>query len=246
MINFTLDERFTSRYAQNTPNHIVIDDFLNHDKASRIEEALEETEVTKDWYKYDNLFEKKIATDNVDLMPIAIKNFLSELNSQEFIKYLEAVTGIDGLIPDPWLRGGGIHVIPRGGFLDLHADRSFHPKLKLYRRVNVLVYFNRNYSKSMGGQLELWDKDVTKCLKSIEPTFNRAVIFNTDATSFHGHPVTWNSANPRVSLATYYFTSTIPDGFEANMESTDFRSRPGDPVDTIKDALRSERRKLRL
>ncbi len=243
---FTMDDRFHEQYQNKTPQHIVIDDFLNHERASRIEEALVDIKPNEKWYQYDSLFEKKLATDQIALMPEAIKQILYELNGQEFINYLEKLTGIDGLIPDPGLRGGGIHAIPTNGFLDIHADRSFHPKLKLYRRVNVLIYFNRNYSSIYQGQLELWNQEMTECKYSIEPTYNRAVIFNTDATSFHGHPMPWLSMKPRLSIATYYFTSTIPEDFKANLESTDFRARPQDPIDITKDALRAERRKLRL
>lgn len=245
-MNFILDESHPQKYKNQNPNHIVINDFLNGEVASRIEEAFLEVKPTDKWYQYDNLFEKKLATDKLSLMPEVIRQALFHLNSQNFISYLEKLTGIEGLIPDPWLRGGGIHMIPETGFLDIHADRSFHPKLSLYRRVNVLIYFNRSYRKEHGGQFELWNSDMTKCLNLIEPTYNRAVIFNTDALSFHGHPNPWMSAKPRMSIATYYFTSTIPKDFNINNESTDFRARPGDPVDDIKDRLREERRRLRI
>lgn len=241
-----MDKNFPEIYKSKTPQHIVIDDFLNHEKASRIEEAFLELKPNDKWYQYDNLFEKKLATDQVSLMPQVIKQMLFELNGQEFINYLEELTGIDGLIPDPGLRGGGIHLIPETGFLDIHADRSFHPKLELYRRVNVLIYFNRSYFKSYGGQFELWSSDMNECIKVIEPIFNRAVIFNTDALSFHGHPNPWNNSKPRMSLATYYFTSSVPNEYSPNLESTDFRRRPGDPDDPIKDKLKEGRRLLRL
>ncbi len=225
---------------------LIIDNFLNHEMASRIEESLSEIKPTDEWYQYDNLFEKKLATDKICIMPQAIKQMLYELNGQDFVKYLETLTGIDGLIPDPFLRGGGIHAIPIDGFLDLHTDRNFHPKLKLYRRVNVLLYFNRSYIPSYQGQLELWNSDLTECKYKIEPIYNRAVIFNTDATSFHGHPSKWMSTRPRMSLAAYYYTSTIPEDFKANMKSTDFRARPTDDVDPVKDKMREDRKQLRI
>ncbi len=241
---FTLDERASEVYEKQ--KYIVIDNFLNHEKAARINEALIEIKPNDKWYVYDNLFEKKIATDNLNLLPQQVRQILYELNSQEFINYLEKLTGIDGLIPDPHYRGGGAHIIPDGGFLDLHTDRSFHPKLKLYRRVNALIYFNMNYLKGYGGELELWNEDLTKLKASIEPIYNRAVIFNTDATSWHGHPKPWKSLRPRMSIATYFFTATIPEDFKANLESTNFVARPGDAPDETKDKLREERRKLRL
>lgn len=246
MNRFILDDKHPVQYKQYNPNHIVIDNFLNLEEASRIEEAFLEVKPNEKWYQYDNLFERKVATDKLTLMPEIIRQALYDLNSQVFINYLETLTGIEGLIPDPHLRGGGIHLIPETGFLDIHADRSIHPKLNLYRRVNVLIYFNRNYKKEHGGQFELWSHEMDRCLKVVEPIFNRAMIFNTDAKSYHGHPNPWNHSKPRMSIATYYFTSTIPPDFPCNPESTDFRARPGDPLDEVKDRLRQERKQLRI
>lgn len=246
MREFIIDERYAIQYQANNPNYIVLDDFISHEKVARIEEAFNEIKPNDKWYAYDTPFEKKLATDKIEIMPWVIRDMLFELNSQEFVQYLETLTGIDGLIPDPWLRGGGIHIIPQGGFLDIHSDRSYHPKLGLYRRVNVLIYLNRSYMPNYGGRFELWDKDMKECITKIDPIFNRCVIFNTDAESMHGHPDPWKSNRPRMSLATYYFTKDIPENFKANLESTDFRKRPSDPDDTKKDELRIQRKKLRL
>ncbi len=244
---FILDHAFPAKYQNAKPfPSIVIDDFLTNEKASRLEEALLGIKPTSDWYSYDNLFEKKIATDRFPLMPVPVREMLLQLNGQECISYLEEMTGIEGLIADSTLRGGGLHLIPTGGFLDLHSDRSFHPTLKLYRRINLLIYLNRSYRPEYGGQLELWDKEITKCEKMIEPIFNRAVIFSTDANSFHGHTNPWKSLRPRVSIAAYFYTATVPEGFKANMESTDFRAKPTDPIDPVKDKLREDRKNLRL
>ena len=54
------------------------------------------------------------------------------------LEFLETLTGIDGLVPDPYFAGGGLHQIVRGGFLKVHADFNWHPKLRLDRRLNML------------------------------------------------------------------------------------------------------------
>lgn len=41
------------------------------------------------------------------------------MKSLEFIQFLEQVTGINGLIPDPYDLGGGVHRTPSGGFLEV-------------------------------------------------------------------------------------------------------------------------------
>ncbi len=247
MNRFIIEIKHPPKYQAAKPfPHIIIDDFLPYEMASRIEEGFLDVRVTKDWYKYDNLFEKKLATDRLDLMPTVIRQAMYELNSGPFVSYLQELTGIKGLISDSFLRGGGIHVLEKGGSLDIHSDRGVAPHLNLYRRLNCIIFFNRNWKQGMGGELELYSADMSKCEHSIAPLHNRAVIFNTNATSFHGVPNTWLSETQRKSIATYYYTSTIPENFKANMESTNFVARPGDAPDEIKDKLREERRKLRL
>jgi Rps23 Pro-64 3,4-dihydroxylase Tpa1-like proline 4-hydroxylase len=96
----------------------------------------------------------------------------------------------------------------------LHADANRHPKLGLYRRVNVLLYLNKDWRAEFGGQLELWDRELSRRVRCVLPSFNRCVVFNTDSTSFHGHPVplTCPAGVTRKSLAFYYFTSQAYEG----------------------------------
>src|ERR1041385_9291271 len=101
------------------------------------------------------------------------------MNSFEMLLWLEALTGIEGLIPDPYFGGGGLHQIEPGGFLKIHADFNVHPKLHLDRRLNMLIYMNRDWREEYGGHLELWDAEMRKCRKRILPTFNRTVVFST-------------------------------------------------------------------
>ncbi len=82
------------------------------------------------------------------------------LNSQPFLEYLSALTGIGGLLPDPYFRGGGLHEIPRGGFLKIHADFNRHPDLPLDRRINLLLYLNADWEERYGGHLELLDPEM--------------------------------------------------------------------------------------
>jgi Rps23 Pro-64 3,4-dihydroxylase Tpa1-like proline 4-hydroxylase len=127
--------------------------------------------------------------------------------------WLEALTGIEGLIPAPYFGGGGLHQIEPGGFLKIHADFNVHPKLKLDRRLNMLVYLNKDWRDEYGGHLELWDRDLSACRKKILPSFNRTVIFSTTDTSFHGHPhpLTAPVGMSRKSVSLYYYTAGRPE-----------------------------------
>lgn len=133
---------------------------------------------------------------------------LFAFNSYPFVHFLETLTGIEGLIPDPHFHGGGLHQILPGGKLDVHADFNYHGGLRLYRRLNALLYLNKGWKPSYNGYLELWNRDMTRCVQSIEPVFNRCVVFNTDSHSHHGHPVPLACPDgvTRKSLAFYYYT----------------------------------------
>ena len=128
---------------------------------------------------------------------------------------------------DDHLEGGGIHQSDKGGFLNIHADFTVHPHHRNWqRRINVLVYLNKSWQEEWGGKLELWDKQMKACEKKILPIFNRCVIFNTDADSYHGHPepMTCPEDSFRRSIALYYYT------VEANplRRSTFYKVRPGE------------------
>ena len=112
--------------------------------------------------------------------PDNIKLFFDFLNSNNFLQFLQGITSIkEKLVHDPELNGGGLHEIKRGGVLKVHTDFNRHPNLNLDRRINVLIYLNKKWKEEYGGHLELWDKDMSKCVKKISPTFNTMVIFST-------------------------------------------------------------------
>jgi hypothetical protein len=155
-------------------------------------------------------------------------------NSAPLLQFLEGLTGIAGLIPDPYFNGAGFHEIAKGGLLGVHADFRIHEKLHLQRRINLLLYLNPVWDKSWGGKLELWDRGMKAAVRSIEPLFNRCVIFNTDATSFHGHPnpLDCPATVTRKSIALYYYTASDRIYEDMPSHGTVYRSRPSDSLKT--------------
>jgi Rps23 Pro-64 3,4-dihydroxylase Tpa1-like proline 4-hydroxylase len=145
-----------------------------------------------------------------------------------FLEWLEDMTGIAGLLPDPHMIGGGPHEIRRGGKLAVHADFNRHPHTGLDRRLNVLLYLNREWQQAWGGHLELWDLNRERC-KQIAPVFNRLVVFATTSTSWHGHPVplTCPPGVYRRSIAFYYYTDGRPAHESMGDHSTVFVDTPG-------------------
>ncbi len=161
------------------------------------------------------------------LVDIAFRRVYWELNNGPFIEFLEQLTGIDGLIGDPYLLGGGVHESLNGGFLRVHADFNRHGNLGLQRRLNVLFYLNESWQKTYGGELELWDEGLTACQASIAPVAGRCVIFNTTSTSWHGHPhpLRCPEGVSRKSIALYYYSHN-PD--EIPPHETLWQELPGE------------------
>ena len=124
---------------------------------------------------------------------------------------MNKVSGIkEKLVADPDFFGGGVHKCFKGGYLKVHTDYHKHPTTHLDRRINVLVYLNKNWTESYGGHLELFDKNNLKeSKKKILPIFNRFVAFSTNDISYHGHPDPLNcpDENQRYSIATWYYTN---------------------------------------
>lgn len=229
--------------------HIAIDNFM---PLEYLDEALNTFPRPDEmaFYKYDNALEKKLAFDQVGKLPQPISALLQYMNSPPFLQFLENLTGIEGLIPDPYYRGGGIHQIEKGGKLDVHIDFNKHPKLHLDRRLNAILYLNKNWEESYGGHFEIWKgkqengKHVLEsCSNKILPLFNRFVVFNTSEKSYHGHPepLTCPEGWSRKSLALYYYTNGRPAEEDVAPHSTTFIKRPQDPEDPEIEEMREKR-----
>ncbi len=150
---------------------------------------------------------------NLHNLPPYMQNTIGAFQAYPFLKFLEKLTNIPKLLPDPYLIGGGLHQILSGGHLKVHTDFNHLPQLDLYRRINVLYYLNENWKSEYNGDLELWDAEKQNCVKSIAPLFNRLVVFITNKTSLHGHPAPLNTPPhiTRKSLAFYYYTALPED-----------------------------------
>ncbi len=193
--------------------HAVFDGFLRPEAAEALAREFPRPEDPVGWdhYGYEG-FEKKIATSKEQLLPPLLRRTLQELNTAPFIAFLEALTGIEGLIPDPTMLGGGIHLSRPGDLLGIHADFNWHPALKLHRRINLLIYLNPVWEAAWGSDLELWDTEAKACVRTIAPLMNRAVVFNTRSDTFHGHPrpLACPEGVFRQSIAAYYYTAERP------------------------------------
>jgi hypothetical protein len=215
------------RYSQAEPfPHIAIDDFL---PAAILDRCLAEFPTARDpdSRSFNRDQERFKTSFNPDHLQPAVRSFFYSLNSRPFVQFLENLSGIKGLIPDPFFVGGGFHETRNGGHLSVHADFNHHKPMNLERRLNVLIYLNRNWKLEYGGAPELWDEKMSRCVKAIEPEFGRCVVFSTNGTSYHGHPAPVNhpAGAPRRSIALYYYTATWTES--SRSLTTQFRPRKG-------------------
>lgn len=208
--------------------HAVIDGLLPDSVLDQV--ANEFPEPSGEWRHSDDTNQRKFGAGAHEIpLGDTTRNVLAEFASAAFVDFLQTLTGIDeALIPDPHLKGGGLHQILPGGYLEVHADFNRHPLFGLDRRVNVLLYLNHDWRPEWCGALELWNADMSVAEQRIEPAFNRMVVFSITDTAFHGHPepLRCPSGRSRRSLAFYYYSNGRPTAEQSEKHSTLFQRRP--------------------
>jgi hypothetical protein len=199
-----IDELKTSFKNGEPFEHIIIDNFLSDDYA---EEIYNEFPTNyENWYKYMNPLEVKFAYDNINLLNDNLKNYFYYLSSNHIINLIKKITNIENIEFDEFLHGAGLHSHPKHGRLNVHLDYEKHPISGKERRINIIYFTTKNWVPLWKGANELWDKNVTKCVKKTDVVFNRAIIFKTNEISWHGLHEKINCPDNifRKSLAYYY------------------------------------------
>lgn len=206
--------------------HVVLDDFFDPMLLDLILEEFPKPNQIK-WQQFDNEREIKLASASEASFGPVTRLLLYHLNSITFLEFLSGVTGIPNLIPDPSFDGGGLHQIVPGGKLGIHADFNKHGDYQLDRRLNLLLYLNKDWKDEWGGHLELWDRDMTSCHKKVAPVINRVMIFGTTDYTYHGHPDPLRCPQDmtRKSLALYYFSNGRPREEVSADHTTLFKAR---------------------
>lgn len=191
--------------------YCVIDNFFTDEIANQLATEFPNSDSDVFNGNYFNQIEIKKTCNIWDRFPSTTYNTLMYLNSTEFLEVLKPLVNIDTLYADHGLHGGGWHIHPPGGKLNVHLDYSIHPKMKKQRNYNLLVYLNPNWQPGWGGELGLWsskDNKPNELIKVLEPKFNRGVIFDTTLNSWHGLEIPNNfpEGQDRKSIALYYLT----------------------------------------
>jgi Rps23 Pro-64 3,4-dihydroxylase Tpa1-like proline 4-hydroxylase len=229
-------EELAPRYRENKPfPHIFFDDFLPATVADAALESFPDPDKI-DWLKHRGMDQhRKLAFDQAEFLPATLRDILFFLNSRPMLQFLETLTGIPDVFGDPYYNGGGLHQIKPGGSLEVHADYSYHPKLKVDRRINVLIYLNKDWKEEYGGHFELWNRELTQAEVKILPLFNRCAIFSTTSHSYHGHPTPLSCPPDRTrkSIATYYFTNGRSAEDETTAHPVAFVRRAGQKLPLV-------------
>ncbi len=232
--------------------HVAIDDFLEPEFADALAAAypsFEEAESLGLQFKAVNEYKKIQITESAKF-PTPVQRLNEALASESFRADLSAITGIDELVYDPSLAGGGMHITGPHGLLDVHVDFNWNDELALHRRLNLLVYLNPGWQREWKGAVEIWDEAVQRRFHAFSPVHNRAVMFATSERSFHGvEEVVCPASRTRNSFAVYYYSSEPPEGYAGKNHSTIFKARPDEylkkyvlmPANRARGALREGR-----
>lgn len=206
--------------------YLVLENFFTDEVANKMFENFPSIENLN--VKRKSLNEDKSEDYHFERWDPVFTKVREVIAGKEWYDIMSRLTGIEGLHTTADSLGSGVHQGKNGSYVDVHIDVNMNPKTNLWRRINLLIYLNKNWQPEYGGDLEIWDKQMTKCYNKVSPTFNRAVIFLTDDNSPHGYSkINVPEGESRKSFYTYYYTE--PDASTVYRDSK-FLSRPDDKL----------------
>jgi len=230
----------------NNKKFCVIDNILNIETAKCLQKEIVES-LDEHWDRYDNPFEKKYTwRDKNNLLPLS-KILFDYLHTSEFITFLSEFTNYK-LQEDKSKNWWGIHKFDNGDKLDIHVDAGRHPKNNLKKIITLGIYLSYNWNKECGGNIEFWNGDNSKNNDakiydkkiSIEPKFNRCIIFENNDYSWHGAPVPCicNENQKRIFFTCSYLTNIDNSIHKNDRKKAFFVKLPNELDDPEKDKLR--------
>ena len=215
--------------------HVCLDGFLEATVAAQL---LAEFPPFDPKYARNEMGEvggKAVHTDLAGIGP-AYREFYDYMRSPLFLDAMSRMLGIPDLLFDPHMYGGGTHENLEGQELDPHIDFNYDPVRRWHRRLNLLVYLNKEWELDWGGGIELhsdprrWDQDR---VTSFNCEFNRAVIFETNEHSWHGfRRIKLPEAKRGLSrkcISVYLYTKRRPKDEIAPPHGTFYVQRPLPP-----------------
>lgn len=182
---------------------VVIDRLVDRDREWKVFEDFPAAEWPE-WQRIGDILQsKKLSSEEIEQFPPILATLVHELHSGPMIRILEKLSGVVGLLPDPHLRGGGLHMTEPGGYLWPHTDFLEVKHSRLIRTLNLVYFAHSAWGVEAGGHFQIWRKK--EVAVSIPPRPGRCIIFRTDSSSVHGVSQTSTRDN-RKSVALFYYT----------------------------------------
>lgn len=210
--------------------NIVIPQFFNEEYANQLNDLFPlPTDQNKNWHLYHNPLEHKFSLNTFNDYP-EMNNVFKLLQTDQFISFIKQITDIVDLENDPHLHGAGLHAYPNNGKLDIHLDYNIHPITKKERRVNLIIYMNKDWKEEYGGNIEFYDENKQSVDRHIIPSFNTAILFKTCDLSYHGlpNPIKCPPNVYRKSFAIYYVSP--PRDNLTQRYKAEYFPRPNQPI----------------
>jgi hypothetical protein len=145
----TLDQATAHREAFPSAQpfrHIRIDSFFEEGFAERLlaefpafDRALAKNEL------YGEGWGGKATNPEIRAIAPVYQELYELIASSAFLDFMGEITGIEGLVVDPAMFGGGTHENLDGQDLDPHVDFNYDEAQQLHRRLNLIVYLNKGW-----------------------------------------------------------------------------------------------------
>jgi hypothetical protein len=204
--NFPVSD-YKDHSSKNPVPYTIIDNFLSEEIYNEILKDIDRI-AQNNFTTFENSNSRRLECRDFKTSYL-IKTLSNCFQSSKFIYWIEQISGINKLIPDPHLRGAGFARVLSGEKLGLHTDFNWNDQLSLNRKVNLILYLTPNWQKDWNGDLEFWNKDGSECQVKIEPKQNRLVFWNYETWLIHGHSETLKTPENigRDSLISFYYSS---------------------------------------
>jgi Rps23 Pro-64 3,4-dihydroxylase Tpa1-like proline 4-hydroxylase len=204
--------------------YAMFDGLFDEDLLDKVNVEIDQSNFEKDVRSIDGVEVKTRSNfEDNEALPESTRQIFEIINGGRFLEIVSKLTGIDGLISDPYYDGGGVNIIENGGTLAVHVDGTTQHRMQVCRRINAILFLNDDWNPAWNGYHEQWDyldKSLSpfdesqqwKCVRKILPKKNRLVIFTTNDHSWHGHAgvLAVPEGVQRRSLIAYYYTSSRP------------------------------------
>ncbi len=209
------------------PRNLLVDDLLPIELATAISDAFPHVSQMR---RLDSFRERKYTSKSLERFDQTLTDITFAFQHPTVLSLLAEITGYSAISSDPQLYAGGLSTMVQGDFLHPHIDNSHDQNREKYRVLNALYYVSQNWSETDGGGLELWDERVRRHVE-IPAVFNRLVIMETNAKSFHSVNEIVGPGERRC-VSNYFFSPISPNAVETE-HVTYFRGRPEDRMSRI-------------